>query len=188
MRRLFWLRHGPTHARALVGWTDLPADLSDLAALARLSAALPQVPVISSDLQRAVTTADAIAGNRLRLPPDPALREIHFGDWEMQHHAEIADQDHLRAYWDRPGDIAPPGGDSWNAVGARVNACVDRLLTAHAGDLILVAHFGVILTQVQRALGITPYEAFAHRIDPLSLTELTLGPQGWAAARINHIP
>ncbi len=188
MRRLFWLRHGPTHARAMVGWTDLAADLSDSAAIARLSAELPQAPVISSDLLRAVTTADAIAGNRPRLPPDPALREIHFGDWEMQHHSAIADQDHLRAYWDRPGDIAPPGGESWNAVSARVNACVDRLLAAHEGDLILVAHFGVILTQVQRALGLSAYDTFAHRIEPLSLTELTLGPRGWAAARINHIP
>ena len=25
----FWLvRHGPTHAKTMVGWTDLPADLS----------------------------------------------------------------------------------------------------------------------------------------------------------------
>jgi alpha-ribazole phosphatase len=33
----FWLvRHGPTHAKAMVGWSDLPADLSDTAALSRV--------------------------------------------------------------------------------------------------------------------------------------------------------
>ena len=51
----------------MVGWTDLPADLSDLAALTRLNAHLPDAPVISSDLSRAVTTADALSP-RLRLP------------------------------------------------------------------------------------------------------------------------
>ncbi|MFN4173024.1 MAG: histidine phosphatase family protein [Pseudorhodobacter sp.] len=188
MRRLFWVRHGPTHAKGMVGWTDLPADLSDASALARLSQALPDAPVISSDLSRAIATADAIAAGRPQLPHDPALREIHFGDWEMQHHTAIRDQSLLRAFWDQPGDVAPPGGESWNAVAARVNAGVDRLLAAHPGDLILVAHFAVILTQVQRALGIAPYEAFGHRIDNLSLTELALGPKGWTAARINHIP
>ncbi|HHL22744.1 MAG TPA: histidine phosphatase family protein, partial [Aliiroseovarius sp.] len=25
----WWLRHGPTHAKGLVGWSDVPADLSD---------------------------------------------------------------------------------------------------------------------------------------------------------------
>jgi alpha-ribazole phosphatase len=42
MTRLWLVRHGPTHARTMVGWTDLPADLSDVAALARLSAHLPR--------------------------------------------------------------------------------------------------------------------------------------------------
>lgn len=188
MRRLFWVRHGPTHAKGMIGWTDLPADLSDTAALDRLAASLPEAPVISSDLWRAKATADAIARNRPRLPPEAGLREIHFGEWESLHHSAVPDQTRLRAYWERPGDIAPPGGESWNAVAARVNATVDRLLASHSGDMILVTHFGVILTQVQRALGITAYQAFGHRIDNLSVTEITLRADGWEAARINHIP
>lgn len=31
MTRIFWIRHGPTHANGMVGWSDLPADLSDSA-------------------------------------------------------------------------------------------------------------------------------------------------------------
>ena len=106
----------------------------------------------------------------------------------MQHWSAIPDQDRLRAYWDAPGDVAPPGGESWNVVAARVNDAVDRLLTDHAGgDVIVVAHFGVILTQVQRALGIGARDAFGHRIDNLSVTELHLGATGWREARINHV-
>ena len=63
--RFHLVRHGPTHAKSMVGWSDLPADLSDTAALARLEAALPrEAVVISSDLIRAVATADAIQGDR----------------------------------------------------------------------------------------------------------------------------
>ena len=58
MTTLWLVRHGPTHAKAMIGWTDLPADLSDAGAIARLRAALPDAPIVSSDLIRAVTTAD----------------------------------------------------------------------------------------------------------------------------------
>ena len=190
MSRLFWVRHGPTHARTMVGWSDLPADLSDIARLQRLSSHLPgDALVISSDLSRAVSTADAIAGPRPRLPHDPDLREIHFGEWELQAFDTIKDQDHLRAFWDQPGDIHPPGGESWNQITTRVNAAVDRLLASHPGrDIIAVAHMGAILTQLQQALRITPYDAFGHRIDNLSVTELHRDGTGWQAAEINHLP
>jgi len=85
MSRFFWVRHGPTHARSMVGWSDIPADLSDTARLARLASHLPEgALVVSSDLIRARATADAIAGPRLRLGDERDLREIHFGDWELQ--------------------------------------------------------------------------------------------------------
>ncbi|MDZ4137070.1 MAG: histidine phosphatase family protein, partial [Paracoccaceae bacterium] len=51
MTRFHWVRHGPTHAKAMIGWTDLPADLSDHPAIARLTAFLPDAAgVVSSDL------------------------------------------------------------------------------------------------------------------------------------------
>lgn len=144
---------------------------------------------MSSDLSRAVTTADAIADARRRLPHDPDLREIHFGTWELQVFDQIEDQAHLRAFWDEPGEIRPPRGESWNEVATRVNRATDRLITAYpGGDLVVVAHFGAILTQVQRALNISAYEAFAHKIDNLSVTELHVTTTGWQVERINHCP
>ena len=184
----FWLvRHGPTHARAMIGWTDLPADLSDTAALARLSAHLPaEAPVVSSDLARAVATADAL-GDRPRLPHDPALREIHFGQWETRPFAEVEAEspDHIRAFWESPGDIAPPGGESWTALTTRTWAALDRL-QGKAPDIIVVAHFGPIVAALQRAEGISPETAFAHRIDNLSVTYLALAPP--KVFSVNHRP
>ena len=185
----FWLvRHGPTHAKTMVGWSDLPADLSDSAALARLSAHLPaKAPVISSDLSRAVATADRLAP-RHRLPHDPALRELHFGQWEMRPFAEVESEtpDLIHRFWDDPGDTRAPGGESWNDLCARTWAALDRL-QGMARDVIVVAHFGPIVAALQRAGGTTAYEAFANRIDPLSVTSLTLQPRGRIHA-INHAP
>jgi broad specificity phosphatase PhoE len=70
-----------------------------------------------------------------------------------------------------------------------VEAAVNRLLIAYPGrDIILVAHFGVILTQVQRALGIPAAATLAHEIKPLSVTCLTEDQGGWSAQSINHFP
>ncbi|WP_170452286.1 histidine phosphatase family protein [Ruegeria arenilitoris] len=192
MTRLHLVRHGPTHAKTMVGWSDIPADLSDHAAIARLHDHLPQdALVISSDLSRAADTATAIQGTRRRLPHHPDLREIHFGTWEMRAFAEIEAEDPelAFAYWDSPGDVRPPNGESWNAVRVRVDAAIDGLIGMHTGaDLVIVAHFGVILTQVQRALDLDAQQTFAHRIDNLSVTELAFDGKTWSAGRINHLP
>ncbi|OED49071.1 histidine phosphatase family protein [Leisingera sp. S232] len=190
--RLFLVRHGPTHAKCMVGWSDLPADLSDTAALSRLSSYLPaEALVVSSDLSRAAETANAIQGSRVRLPHDTALREIHFGAWELRSWAEVdaEDPERIRAYWETPGDVTPPGGESWHQVCNRVNTAIDRLIAANRGrDLIVVGHFGQILTQIQRAEMLTAEEAFAHRIDNLSVSEVFFGPDGWQTGAINHLP
>ncbi len=190
---IHWVRHGPTHERTFVGWRDVPADLSDRDQIARLRAHLPAAGlIISSDLIRCVATADVIAGDaHRRLPHDPELREIHFGDWDGLHWSDIAaqDPDLSRRFWEEPGDVVAPGGESWNQTAARVSRAVDTLIATHPGqDIIAVAHFGAILTQVQRALGVSATEAMAHKIDNLSVTTLSTGPDGWTAAQINHLP
>ena len=190
MIRLWWLRHGPTHERAFCGWRDVPADLSDTAALDRLSRFLPRAPVVSSDLIRARQTADAIAQDRPRLPDAPGLREFHFGLWEGKRHDEAeASHPHIaRAYWETPGEIAAPGGESWNDAAARVDTALLSLLPHATPDLILVAHFGVIMTRLQLALRQSPQQVIAQPIDNLSVTCLTHDGQTWHAEAINHKP
>ncbi|MEO0380972.1 MAG: histidine phosphatase family protein [Pseudomonadota bacterium] len=185
-----WVRHGPTHQKTFTGWRDVPADLSDRAVLDRLNAYLPSdALVISSDLLRSIDTASAIQGGRTRLPHDPGLREFHFGTWDGVGFDTVSSwhPDLSRAYWEEPGDHTPPGGESWNVSAARVASVVRRVSAAHAGaHIIAVAHFGVILTQVQAVLGVTAKEVLAHKIDNLSVT--TLHPDTGRATHINHTP
>ena len=188
-----WVRHGPTHQKTFVGWRDVPADLSDTAQIARLNAHLPQEALlISSDLIRASATADTLtSAQRTRLPHDPDLRELNFGLWDGKAFDAIAAEypDLSRAYWETPGDIAPPEGESWNTCIARVSAVVDHMNTAHPNaHIIAVAHIGVILTQVQRAAGLSAQQAMGHKIDNLSVTELTFENGTWHSGTINHLP
>ncbi len=191
MTTWWWVRHGPTHAKGMTGWTDLPADLSDHAAVARLAAFLPDAAdVISSDLSRAVATASAVQGARHRLPHAAALREIHFGAWEGRTHAEVEAEDPqaIRAFWENAGPTAAPGGESWDGLRTRVDAFVDKKTAAEPRHIIAVAHFGVILSQVQRARRMTPAQVFAHHIDPLSVTQVHFQNGVWQTGAINHRP
>jgi len=183
----WWVRHGPTHEKAFVGWRDVPADLSDTAMLQRLNDYLPsEALVISSDLIRCVKTADAIQGSRKRLPHDPDLREMHFGEWDGKHFSEV-EKTHpklSRAFWETPGTIQAPGGESWYETEARVSQAIAKLEALNIPDIIVVAHFGVILTQLRLADGIRPEEVIAQKIDNLSVTRIGCGGQ---TGPINHL-
>jgi len=188
----WWVRHGPTHQKTIVGWRDVPADLSDHIRIQKLNAFLPKdALLVSSDLQRASATADAISDGRTRLPHDPALREFDFGRWDGLGFDKVARLDPTlsRAFWENPGDIAPPGGESWNAVAKRAAPAVEAINSRYAGrNIIAVAHIGIIMTQIQMASGTSPSHAISHKIDNLSVTRLHLQNGVWSVGAINHIP
>ena len=183
----YWVRHGPTHERHMTGWRDVGVDLSDHATIAHLDAMLPMdAHVVSSDLRRAVDTATAIGGTRRRLPHEFGLREFDFGDWDGKPFDEIA-KTHpqlSRQFWERPGDICAPGGESWNMVSNRAQQVIDRLYGT-VPAIIAVAHMGLILTQVQRATGQTPYQTLAQRIDNFSVTHIQVRAQDAVLKSVN---
>ena len=85
--------------------------------------------------------------------------------------------------------MVAPGGESWNQTKARVDRVVAQINEAHPqAHVIAVAHFGVILTQVQQAQGGGPLEAMAHKIDNLSVTHLAHESGAWQINEINRTP
>ncbi|WP_316015480.1 histidine phosphatase family protein [Roseobacter sp. HKCCA0434] len=180
----WWVRHGPTHAARMVGQTDIAADLSDTARIGRLAKALPQgATVLSSDLRRAVATARALG---LDPVPEPRLREFDYGRWEdLAFDDPAVDADLARRFWDEPGDVAPPGGESWNELSARVRTVVAE--HRGPGPIVAVAHMGVILAALAHATGMPAKSALSFRIAPLSLTRLSWhGGADWSVACVNH--
>ncbi|MFC2970142.1 histidine phosphatase family protein [Acidimangrovimonas pyrenivorans] len=190
LTRWWWVRHGPTHQRCFTGWRDVPADLSDHDHIARLDTHLPRdALLVSSDLLRAVATADVLAEGRTRLPHAAAIREFDFGDWDGCAFDEVlhSQPEAARAFWKHPGEAAPPGGESWNEAASRVTGFVDGLTRTHPGrDIVAVAHLGVILTQLRRAGELTAAEAITQHIAPLSVTRIDGDGVEWQLRQVNH--
>ncbi len=188
----WWIRHGPTHEECFTGWRDVAADLSDTARILRLNAHLPDdALLVSSDLIRASATADAIGNFRQRLPNSPLLREFNFGDWDGLSFDEVNRKypKLCRAYWETPGDISPPNGESWNQGARRVNQFVNRTNSRHPDrHIIAVAHIGVIMTQIQMAGNLSADQAVSHNIDNLSVTRLEWDGRIWKIREINLLP
>ena len=123
-----------------------------------------------------------------RLPDDFNLREMNFGDWELKLFKEIDQKEHERvfAFYESPGNTKAPGGENWNEFCHRTNLAIDNLITTYPDQpLIIVVHFGVIISQLQRAEGSSAKHAMRHRIDNFSLTQLRYHDAFWSINRLN---
>jgi broad specificity phosphatase PhoE len=123
---------------AATGW--LPGELSELGWLQteELRAEVTGRKfdtVISSDLKRAVDTAEVAFGQRYRIHRDPRLREIDYGDWNGHRHSSFTGN--MTDYINTPF----PGGESYRQVEIRMRAlCID-LKSRHCGQRVaLLAH------------------------------------------------
>ena len=180
--RWWWLRHAPVIADdpgRISGQLDMPCRTDDADALRALAAALPAKALwIASHLSRTRMTAEALIRAGADGPPprtEPDLAEQNLGDWQGMTWDEVyrVHGGASRDFWRDPGLHRPPGGESFDAVMARVGAAVDRLTKDHAGrDIIAVAHGGTIRAALALALDLTPRRALAIQVDTLSLTRL----------------
>jgi 2,3-bisphosphoglycerate-dependent phosphoglycerate mutase/probable phosphoglycerate mutase len=168
LRRLILLRHGQTDYNVdgrMQGHLDsnLTADGHDQAAAAApVLAELAPDRVISSDLRRAVDTAEVVAAAcGLPVKFDARLRETHLGHWQGRTVAEI-DRDYPGAIaeWRSDPAWAPPGGESRIAVVARSRPVVDELeaefADARSETVLLVAHGGMIAGLVTGLMDLPP--------------------------------
>ncbi len=188
----YWVRHGPTDSTRLNGWTDVPVILDDQQTIEFLRQYLPKdAIVISSDLQRARHTADAIRGGRPHLLSTERIREINFGRWEGLTTSDIAERDKERAarFWNDPDDASPPDGEQWSNMKARVDGFVDEFCACtECHNIIAVAHYGVILSQIQRARGCKIATLVGCEISNFSLTHLSVKDRKWHLHELNLLP
>lgn len=176
--RFVLLRHGEAEGNRelrYLGATDAPLTTLGREQASQLAqAAVPLKPsaIYSSPLARAHDTARALAAaTGLEVTDEPALREMDFGAWEGLTQAEVRAHDPRElAAWEAGADIAPPAGESLEAVRLRVTACADRLAAQHSGDVVaLVSHGGPIKALVCAALGLPVAGARRMWLDPASM-------------------
>jgi probable phosphoglycerate mutase len=192
------LRHGETaHTRekrfsgyggADPGLSDAGQDQADAAAarLAGLAGAAGVDLVVSSPLLRARETAATVArALDLEVEADDGFAECGFGAWEGLTFAEVEERwpDHL-ADWLASSAVAPPGGESFDAVQARVRAARDRLLGRAAGrTVVVVSHVTPIKSLVLLALDAPARALYRMEVAPASLTSVLWFTDGNALLR-----
>ncbi|AVR95422.1 histidine phosphatase family protein [Pseudoduganella armeniaca] len=166
---LLLIRHGETAwnaVRRLQGHLDIElndAGRRQAAALAHALADAPLDAIVSSDLQRAMQTAGAVARlHDVPLHTDPALRERGYGVFEGLLYSEIEARypDDFHAWQQRHVDAVMPHGErhaeSFRQFYDRGVGAIGRWAERYAGrTLALVAHGGVLECAYRAATGMT---------------------------------
>ena len=192
--RLLMLRHGQTEhsaQRRYSGRADLP--LTELgqrqaaAAAARLANTNGVAAVVSSPLRRARQTAQPVA-DALGVPltVHDGLIETDFGAWEGLTFAEARERDpDLHTRWLTDTSVAPPGGESMDAVHRRVRRVRDQLISEHgAATLIVVSHVTPIKALLRMALDAGPSLLHRLHLDIASLSVAEFYPDGPATVSL----
>lgn len=153
MRRVIVWRHGETGHNAggiYQGHLDTPLSergQEQAEAAAQALAARGAVRLVSSDLDRAASTAAALARHTgLAVQTDPRWREIDVGRWQGRRHADIvADQPDVLAALDRGEDVVRgETGERVADLQVRTRAAFDDLLTGLGeGQVAVVATHGL---------------------------------------------
>ena len=160
-RRVLIWRHGRTEWNAtgrIQGQTDVPLDeigVQQALQAAPLLAAEEPDAIVSSDLQRAKRTADALAAlTGLPVRVDPRLRETEFGPWQGLTQPELAERWPTEFQRWKRGDTPDVEGDETPAqVIDRMRAGVTEALEAVDGTLVVVCHGGAARRAVQALTG-----------------------------------
>lgn len=163
-RRLVLWRHGRTAWNAsqrFQGQSDVPLDevgVVQAAAAARVLARLEPARLMSSDLQRASATADALAQiTGLPVEPDGRLRETWAGAWEGLTRAEIEEQfpGELSA-WAAGSDLRPGGGETRREVADRMVAVLTEVIDAlpERATVVLATHGGSARAAIGALIGL----------------------------------
>jgi probable phosphoglycerate mutase len=196
------LRHGQTPLSVDRRFSGVGSDpaLTDVghaqaaAAAARISLlheAAPFAAVVTSPLQRARQTADAVA-KATGLEPSvvEALRETDFGDWEGHTLAEVKQHwpDELDA-WLADTTVCPPGGESVAQTGVRVRRALAEIAADHPEQTVLVVtHVTPIKILLGEALGLRgpgleQVALFRLHLDLASLSSIDWHADGVAVVR-----
>jgi ribonuclease H / adenosylcobalamin/alpha-ribazole phosphatase len=190
--RLFLVRHGETELtaqRRYSGRGDVPltqrGEHQGAMVAARIRAlGVPIDAVVTSPLERCMRTAEQIAADQ-PVVVEPDLIECDFGIWEGLTFAEVRERwpDQLSA-WLAATKVAPPGGESFAAVGQRIGRAMARLRQQHpTGTVVVVSHVSPLKIVLRDALDAR--DAFLHRcyLDPAGLSIVDFWPDGGVAVR-----
>jgi len=186
------LRHGQTPMsvqKRYAGRSDAPltdVGVQQAAAAAKRLASASLGVIVTSPLLRTVQTAQEVAAvTGAAVVTDDGFRETDFGAWEGLTFAEVRERWSAElAAWLADPAVAPPAGESFTEVSARVTAALHRVLAARTGQTVLiVSHVTPIKTLVAAALLAPPAALYRMHLDVAALCQIDWYADGPAVLR-----
>lgn len=196
--RVMIIRHGETAWNATGRWQGhAPVPLNDtgLAQAQALGAYLAaqgvRIDVLySSDLRRAMQTAEAVAGPLgLKIHTDERLREVDLGEWQGLNRAEAQawDTERYAAFEADWYTVPIPSGESRNQLKARARTAFDDLTARHTDQVIgLVSHGGTIGMLFESLFGRIERPTLTNT--SLTIVERAAPDQPWTLVRVAWAP
>lgn len=177
MTRVDFLRHGETESgNALLGRTDPTLSAAGREAVACQLANRRWPAIITSPLMRARETAEMAARESgAMIEVDPAWREIDFGDWDGQKHADIASDERLAAFYANADANPPPNGESMEQVRTRIRGALERLAAHTVDPVLVVGHGGSLRVALAVLLGLPFDRLWAIRIAYATRVSVEMG-------------
>ncbi|MDF1703584.1 MAG: bifunctional RNase H/acid phosphatase [Aeromicrobium sp.] len=142
--------------------------------------------VVASPLRRTRETAGFVARRfGLDVTLEPGVAETAFGAWDGHTFAEIMEQrpEEMSA-WLGSTAVAPPGGETFDAVDERVSRARERLVTEYAGKtVVVVSHVTPIKMMVREALGAPMSAVHTLELAPASISTIVWWPDALPSVR-----
>jgi len=185
---IFLIRHGETvgNAGRIVQLPDSPLSPRGVAQAERLARRLARegvAQILSSDLARARTTAEALHwATGAPLVFEPLLHERNFGDIRGTAYVDLG----LDMF---APDYAPPNGETWAVFHARVDRAWERmqaLAAATQGNLAVVTHGLVCRSLAARHLCLPHGAVVPERWENTSVT-IVACPEPWRVTVLNCV-
>lgn len=174
-RKIYLLRHGDIYEEGelhrCLGHTDVPLTQKGERQAGKTAKWLQDKDIsriYSSPLQRCVKTAQIIKRQKKNSGQEPeirileALQELDAGKWENLSFKKIKEKypDEYEARGRVLGYYSFPGGESLYQAGLRFGGCLEAIRKKEKGNILIVAHAGVIRGYLSGLLDISPNDIF----------------------------
>lgn len=185
MRDIFLIRHTTPDViyGTCYGFTDLDLASTFHTEAARVQHILPakDFTVFASPLQRCSKLAEFLFDTPI--VTDERLREVNFGDWEMQTWTDIAittPKTWMADYLYNP----MPNGESYAALYERSIAAFQEILKTKE-DTVIVTHGGVIRSILAYATGTALEDSYGIRVEYGRVAHLRVNEEGFEVKGLN---
>lgn len=179
---VYLIRHtAPDAAEGLCyGRFDVPLREPCIPAFDAVAARLPRVQAVrSSPAMRCQRLGHHLAQREgIALDIDARWHELSFGQWEGRAWAQI-DRRESDPWADDYWNLAPPGGESYRQLCARVTQGLAALTEQSLQGIAVVSHAGPIRAVIARCKGRKPEHYDPQALDYGSISLVTWDGQAW---------